>query len=68
VAQVGNTAAPTNADTIIRDYSGNVWTARYLAELMGLPQERVQPGADGLMAQGVAVIVGRDIQPLLTGQ
>lgn len=68
ISQVGNTSAPNNADTIIRDYSGNVWTARYLAALMGLPQERVQPGADGLLAQGVAVIAGPDVQPLLTGQ
>ncbi len=68
ISQVGNTSAPTNADTIIRDYSGNVWTARYLAELMGLPADRVQPGADGLLAQGVAVIAGPDVQPLLTGQ
>jgi LCP family protein required for cell wall assembly len=68
VSQVGNTSAPNNADTIIRDYSGNVWTARYLAALMGLPSDRVQPGADGLLAQGVAIITGPDVQPLLTGQ
>jgi polyisoprenyl-teichoic acid--peptidoglycan teichoic acid transferase len=68
ISQVGNTSAPSNADTIIRDYSGNVWTARYLAALMGLPSDRVQPGADGLLAQGVAVIAGPDVQPLLTGQ
>lgn len=69
VAQVGNTATPTNADTVIRDYGGNhTFTARYLAELLGLPSDRIQPGADGLLAEGVAVIVGRDVQPLLTGQ
>lgn len=69
VAQVGNTSAPTNADTVIRDYGGNhTSTARYLAELLGLPLDRIQPGADGLLAEGVAVIVGGDIQPLLTGQ
>jgi polyisoprenyl-teichoic acid--peptidoglycan teichoic acid transferase len=68
ISQVGNTSAPNNAGTIIRDYSGNVWTARYLAELMGLPADRVEPGADGLLAQGVAVIAGPDVQPLLTGQ
>jgi LCP family protein required for cell wall assembly len=69
VAQVGNVPAPTNEDTIIRDYGGNhTFTARYLAELLGLPSDRIQPGADGLLAQGVAVIIGGDIQPLLTGQ
>lgn len=67
ITTVGNTAAPENIPTVIREYgSGSSYTARYLAQLMGLPPERVQPGADGLVAQGVAVIVGTDIQPILS--
>ncbi len=67
VAQVGNTNPATNEDTIIRDYGGNhTFTARYLAELLGVPADRIQPGADGLLAEGVAVIVGQDVQSLLT--
>jgi len=67
VAQVGNTAEITNAPTVIRDYGGNhAWTARYLAALMGLSSDRVQPGADGLLAEGVAVIAGTDVQAVLT--
>ena len=66
VADVGNTATATNAPTVIRDYGGtHIWTARYIASLMGLPPERIQPGADGLMAEGVAVIAGTDVQSLL---
>jgi polyisoprenyl-teichoic acid--peptidoglycan teichoic acid transferase len=68
VTEVGNTPNPSNIDTVIRVYTGKVWTAKYLAALMGLPEERVQPGADGLTARDVAIIVGPDIQPILTGQ
>lgn len=68
VDQVGNTAEITNGDTVIRDYGGNhIWTARYIAALMGLPSDRIQPGADGLIAEGVAVIAGNDVQPILAG-
>ena len=67
VDQVGNTAEITNGPTVIRDYGGNhQWTARYIASVMGLSSDRIQPGADGLIAQGVAVIAGSDIQSLLT--
>ncbi|MBZ0300866.1 MAG: LCP family protein, partial [Anaerolineae bacterium] len=68
VDQVGNTAQPSNNQTVIRDYGGShIWTARYLAALMGLPSDRIQPGADGLIAEGVAVIAGTDVQPILAG-
>ena len=67
VDQVGNTAEITNDVTVIRDYGGNhIWTARYIASLMGLGSDRIQPGADGLMAEGVAVIAGTDVQSLLS--
>jgi LCP family protein required for cell wall assembly len=68
VDQVGNTAQASNSQTVIRDYGGShIWTARYLAALMGLPSDRIQPGADGLIAEGVAVIAGTDVQPILAG-
>lgn len=67
VVNVGNVPTPTNVDTIIRDYTGNPWTARYLAALLGLPLDRIQPGGDGLTSEDVMVVVGPDIQPLLSG-
>lgn len=67
VAQVGNTPGPSNSPTVIRYYGGYEATARYLASLMQLSVDRVQPGADGLIAQGVAIVVGTDVQPLLSG-
>ena len=69
VETVGNVATIDNAPTVIRDYGGShIWTARYLAALMGLGPDSIQPGADGLMAEGVAVIAGSDVQTLLSGQ
>lgn len=68
VTAVGNVPEPTNVDTVIQDYGVNTWTTRYLAALMGLPAERIQPGADGLAARGVVVVVGTDAQALLTSQ
>lgn len=68
VAEVGNTPTATNEGTTIRVYTGKLWTGKYLAALMGLPPERVEPGADGLTDNDVAVVVGPDIQPLLSGQ
>ncbi|MBZ0293633.1 MAG: LCP family protein [Anaerolineae bacterium] len=68
VTAVGNVPEPTNTETVIQDYGVNTWTTRYLAELMGLPAERIRPGADGLAAKGVVIVVGSDIQSLLTSQ
>ncbi|MFN8530168.1 MAG: LCP family protein [Anaerolineae bacterium] len=67
ILDVGNTPAADNAPTTIRTYTGKIWTARYLAALMGLPADRVQPGGDGLTTADIAVVVGSDIQPLLSG-
>ena len=65
---VGNTPTPNNRPTVIRDYGGtHSATARYLASLLGLPPDRIEPGADGLMARGVAVIAGPDLQNLMDG-
>jgi LCP family protein required for cell wall assembly len=68
VSDVGNMPAPDDSVTIIRDYTGNPYTARYLAGLLGLPEDRIQASSDGLTSADVMVVVGADIQPLLTGQ
>lgn len=68
VTGVGNDTNYNGAETIIRDYGGtHPWTARYIANLMGLPQERIRPGGDGLVAQGVMIVAGQDILPILGG-
>jgi LCP family protein required for cell wall assembly len=67
ITTVGNVPTPNNATTVIHVYTGKTWTARYLAALMGLPPESIEPGADGLTSEDIAVIIGPDVQPLLTG-
>ncbi|NWG17504.1 MAG: LCP family protein [Chloroflexi bacterium] len=66
VEQVGNTPQPTNSDTVIQVYTGKIYTGKYLAALMGLPADRVQPGADGLTNADIAIVAGPDIQPRLS--
>lgn len=68
-AQPGNIPQPSNAPTSIRYYTAKVWTARYLAALLGLGQDRIQAGAgDGLTSADVMVVVGPDINDLMAAQ
>ena len=64
-SQPGNIPEPGNTPTIIRDYTGKLWTARYLAALLGLPAERIQPASDGLSSADVMVVVGSDMRQIL---
>jgi len=66
VVAVGNPPAITNTPTVIRDYTGNIWTAKYLAELFGLPSERIEPGTDGLTDEDIIIVAGPDMPQLLT--
>ena len=61
----GNIPEPGNTPTIIRDYTGKLWTARYLAALLGLPADRIQPGNDGLTSADVMIVVGSDMPQIL---
>lgn len=66
ITGVGNDTNYRGTETIIRDYGGtHPWTARYIANLMGLSQERIRPGGDGLIAEGVMIVAGDDIFPIL---
>lgn len=62
----GNIPEITNTVTVIRDYGNHPWTARYIADLLELPEERIEPGRDGLIPSGVMIVVGEDIQTLLS--
>lgn len=68
VAETGNATNHGGRDTVIRYYSGEVATAEYLASVLGLSMERIEPGTDGLAATGIVIVVGPDIQALLGGQ
>lgn len=67
VTGTGNDTNFPGGNTVIRDYGGtHTWTARYLAEIMGIPQDRIQPGSDGLIAEGVMVVAGDDMQAIIS--
>jgi LCP family protein required for cell wall assembly len=66
VTEVGNTPAATNTNTIIRVYTDKLVTAKYLAALLGLSEDRIQTGGDGLTSKDVSIVVGPDIVPILS--
>jgi len=66
VAEVGNTPTASNSNTIIRVYTDKLWTGKYLAALLGLPPERIQVGGDGMTSKDVSIVVGADIEPILS--
>lgn len=68
VEDVGNMPEITNTATYIRNYTGKDNTARYLARLLGIAETQILPASDGLTSADVMVVVGADIQPLLSGQ
>lgn len=68
ITNVGNDTNFDGLYTEVRDYGGtHPWTARYIANLLGIPQERIRPGGDGLIAEGVMIVAGQDILPILGG-
>ncbi len=69
VLDVGNMPSPSSSTTTIRTYSDKPWTARYVAQLLGISTDQIVPAsADGLTAADVMVVAGPDLQPLLSGQ
>lgn len=66
ITDIGNAPAHAGAPTVIKDYGNNRWTAQWLASLMGLSQDRIQPGTDGLAASGIVIVVGPDIQTIIS--
>ena len=68
VAEVSTIQGAPNRPTYIQDYTNNPWTARYLAALLDLPPERIQPGADGRTTADVMLVVGADIEERLGGE
>ena len=65
VEGIGNAPSHGGQPTLIKNYGTGRWTAEYLADLMGLPPNRIVPGTDGLATNGVVIVVGPDVQALL---
>ena len=54
--------------TEIRDYGGRYsWTARHLAQLLGLADSRIVRAGDGAIAEGVMVALGEDAPGIIGG-
>ncbi len=66
VSEIGNAPDHNSAPTVIKDYGNNRWTAQWLVNLLGLPQDRIQPGTDGLAANGIVIVVGPDAQSIIS--
>lgn len=67
VDDIGNDVTNGRARTEILEYGRYHWTASFLAELMGLPEDRITRGGDGRIAQGVVVALGRDAEEIVSG-
>jgi LCP family protein required for cell wall assembly len=69
VRDIGTIPNWVDAPTTIRVYRNAPYTARYLAQLLGLTTDRIVDGTpDGLTDADVMVVVGSDMQRLLSGQ
>ncbi len=68
VTGVGNDRSNDLEETEIRNYGGRyLWTARHIAQLLGLPDERIVRAGDGLIAEGVMVALGADAPAIIEG-
>ncbi|GAB4571653.1 MAG: hypothetical protein Kow0077_08910 [Anaerolineae bacterium] len=68
IAEIGNAPTTGYRRSVIKDYTGNPYTARYLASILGLEITQVQPGSDNATVQDIQIVVGEDLIPLLRGQ
>ena len=64
---INNDVSRHRQQTEIRQYGRYNWTARYIAQLMGLPEDRVKRSADGVIADGVLVALGADAPAIIGG-
>ncbi len=64
---IGNDLTNGRRMTKILEYGRYNWTAKYLAALMGLPQDRIARSGDGRIPQGVLVALGSDAVEIISG-
>jgi len=67
VDDIGNDVTNARQLTEIREYGRYDRTAKYLAALMALPEDRIARSGDGLIAQGVLVALGADAVEIIGG-
>ena len=65
VDDIGNDVTSGRRLTEIREYGRYSWTAKYLAALIGLPEDRIARSGDGRIAEGVLIALGEDAQEII---
>lgn len=64
---IGNDVTNGRKLTEIHEYGRYNWTAKYLAAVMGLPEDRIARRGDGRIAQGVLIALGEDALEIIGG-
>ncbi len=64
---INNDVTRHRQQTEIRQYGRYNWTANYIAQLMGLPEDRIKRSADGVIADGVLIALGADAPAIIAG-
>ncbi|PJF27369.1 MAG: hypothetical protein CUN52_14615, partial [Phototrophicales bacterium] len=70
IQNVGSVNPPQNvAQITILDFTNKPWTTKYLAQVLGLPETSIRPGAGGTLqtSADVVILVGSDIQAIING-
>ena len=67
VSGINNDVTVGRKLTEISEYGRYNWTARYLARLLGLPEDRIGQSGDGRIAAGVLVALGEDALAIIGG-
>lgn len=70
IQNVGSVNPPQNVTQItILDFTNKPWTTKYLAQVLGLPETSIRPGAGGTLqtSADVVIVVGSDVQAIING-
>lgn len=67
VTDIGSEQNRYRRQTEIRIYGRYNWTAQVLADLLGIPGDRILPSGDRQIAQGVLILLGADAQAAIGG-
>ncbi|MCY4465738.1 MAG: LCP family protein [Chloroflexi bacterium] len=60
VTDIGSEQHRYRRQTEIRVYGRYSWTAQYVADLLGVPGDRILPSGDRQIAQGLLILLGAD--------
>ena len=67
VTDIGSEQNRYRRQTELRVYGRYTWTAQALADLLGVPGDRILPSGDRQIAQGVLILLGADAPAVIGG-